>query len=38
MSEHTFIGLDVHARLVAAGVLDARSGEVRSCNAPPRTA
>ena len=38
MSQHTFIGLDVHARSVAAGVLEGRTGEVRSCTAPPRTA
>jgi len=38
MSEITFIGLDVHARSVAAGVLDGASGEVRSCTAPPRSA
>ena len=38
MSELTFIGLDVHARSVSAGVLDARTGEVKSCGAPARTA
>ena len=38
MSELTFIGLDVHARSVAAGVLEGSTGEVRSCAAPPRTA
>ncbi len=38
MSELTFIGLDVHPRSVAAGLLDARTGEVRSCSAPARTA
>jgi transposase len=38
MSELTFIGLDVHARSVWAGVLDGASGEVRSCAAPVRTA
>ena len=38
MSELTFIGLDVHARSVAAGVLDGESGEVRSCTAPAQTA
>jgi transposase len=38
MSELTFIGLDVHARSVAAGLLDARTGEVRSRSAPARTA
>jgi transposase len=38
MSESTFIGLDVHARSVWAGVLDGESGEVRSCSAPVRPA
>ena len=38
MSESTFIGLDVHARSVWAGVLDGVTGEVRSCAAPVRTA
>ena len=38
MSELTFIGLDVHARSVTAGVLEGSTGEVRSCAAPPRTA
>jgi transposase len=38
MSEPTFIGLDVHARSVAAAVLDAGTGEVRSCAAPAHTA
>jgi transposase len=33
-----FIGLDVHARSVAAGLLGAESGEVRSCSAPARSA
>ena len=37
MSELTFIGLDVHARSVAAGVLEGSTGEVRSCAAPVRT-
>ena len=37
MSELTFIGLDVHARSVGAGVLDGASGEVRSCTAPLAT-
>ena len=31
MNESTFIGLDVHARSVWAGVLDGETGEVRSC-------
>lgn len=34
----TFIGLDVHARSVVAGVLDAESGEVRTVDAPVATA
>ena len=34
MTQHTFIGLDVHARSVRAAVLDGASGEVRSCAAP----
>jgi len=38
MSERSFIGLDAHARSVSAGVLDAWSGEVRSCSAPTRKA
>jgi transposase len=38
MSELTFIGLDVHARSVAAAVLDGESGEVRSSSAPARSA
>ena len=38
MSEFTFIGLDVHARSVSAGVLDGATGEVRSCAAPARSA
>ncbi len=38
MSELTFIGLDVHARSVAAGILEGSTGEVRSGAAPPRTA
>jgi len=37
MSELTFIGLDVHARSVAAGMLDAESGEVHSSTAPVGT-
>ena len=37
MSELTFIGLDVHARSVWAGVLDGSTGEVRSCAAPAPT-
>src|SRR5450756_2257094 len=38
MTQHTFIGLDVHARSVAAGLLDAATGEVKSCSAPSRSA
>jgi transposase len=38
MTQHTFIGLDVHARSVAAGLLDAATGEVKSCSAPARSA
>ncbi len=37
MSERTFIGLDVHARSVQAGVLDALTGEVKSLAAPVAT-
>ena len=38
MDESMFIGLDVHARSVTAGVLDATTGEVRCGPAPARTA
>jgi transposase len=38
MDESLFIGLDVHARSVTAGVLDATTGEVRCGPAPARTA
>ena len=34
MTQHTFIGLDVHARSVRAAVLDGATGELRSCAAP----
>jgi transposase len=34
MAEGTWVGLDVHARKIVAGVLDARSGELRSLRAP----
>jgi branched-chain amino acid transport system ATP-binding protein len=34
MSEGTWVGLDVHARKVVAGVLDGASGELRSWRAP----
>jgi transposase len=37
MLERTFIGLDVHARSVWAGVLDGQSGEVSSLAAPVPT-
>jgi len=34
MSEGSWVGLDVHARKIVAGVLDAGSGELRSLRAP----
>jgi transposase len=34
MVEGSWVGLDVHARKVVAGVLDAKSGELRSFRAP----
>src|SRR5436190_24350336 len=34
MAEGTWVGLDVHARTVVAGVLDGQSGELRSRRAP----
>jgi transposase len=34
MSELTFIGLDVHARSVTAGILEGSTGEVRGGGAP----
>jgi transposase len=34
MGEGRWVGLDVHARKVVAGVLDGRSGELRSLRAP----
>jgi transposase len=37
MAEGTWVGLDVHARKVVAGVLDAGSGELRSLRAPALT-
>ena len=37
MHERTFIGLDVHARSVKAGVLDALTGEVNSLAVPVAT-
>ncbi len=36
MNEGSWVGLDVHARSVVAGVIDAGSGEVRSLRLPPR--
>ncbi len=35
MNEGSWVGLDVHARSVVAGVIDRRSGEVRSLRLPP---
>src|SRR3954454_19538644 len=35
MSEGSWVGLDVHARSVVAGVIDQLSGEVRSLRVPP---
>ncbi len=35
MNEGSCVGLDVHARSVVAGVIDLRSGEVRSLRVPP---
>ena len=37
MSEGSWVGLDVHARSVVAGVIDVGSGEVRSQRVPPGT-
>jgi len=34
MAEGSWVGLDVHARSVIAGVLDAETGELRSWRAP----
>ena len=34
MAEGSWVGLDVHARKVVAGVIDAGSGEVRSLRVP----
>jgi len=34
MAEGTWVGLDVHARKVVAGVLDARTGELRTLRVP----
>src|SRR5438093_2154478 len=35
MNEGSWVGLDVHARSVVAGVIDRESGEVRSLRLPP---
>jgi transposase len=35
MNEGSWVGLDVHARSVVAGVIDVASGEVRSLRVPP---
>src|SRR5438132_7916408 len=35
MSEGSWVGVDVHARSVVAGVIDQGSGEVRSLRVPP---
>lgn len=37
MGEGTFVGLDVHARSVVAGLIDEDTGEVRVTRAPHRT-
>jgi transposase len=37
MGEGSWVGLDVHARTVVAGVLDAASGELRTLRVPPRS-
>jgi transposase len=37
MAEGSWVGLDVHARAVLAGVLDAGSGELRVQRVPPRS-
>jgi transposase len=37
MAEGTWVGLDVHARKVVAGVLDGASGELRTLRAPTAT-
>src|SRR5207237_5454378 len=37
MSEGSWVGLDVHARSVVAGVIDQGSGEVRSLRVSPGT-
>ena len=35
MNEGSWVGLDVHARSLVAGVIDRESGEVRSLRLPP---
>jgi hypothetical protein len=37
MGDGTFVGLDVHARSVVAGLIDGRTGEVRTTRAPHAT-
>ncbi len=37
MGEGTFVGLDVHARSVVAGLIDEATGELRIARAPHRT-
>lgn len=37
MGEGTFVGLDVHARSVVAGLIDEASGELQTMRAPHRT-
>jgi transposase len=37
MAEGSWVGLDVHARTIVAGVLDAGSGELRTLRVPPRS-
>jgi transposase len=37
MGDSTWVGLDVHARSVVAGLIDERSGELRVVRAPHRT-
>src|SRR5680860_1661132 len=37
MGNGTFVGLDVHARSVVAGLIDERTGEVRTTRAPHAT-
>jgi transposase len=37
MAEGSWVGLDVHARSTVAGVLDGRSGELRTLRVPPES-